>query len=343
VGILFDAGASLESGPNLDAAVTPDAGPSGMEDAGTPMDASTPGVGDAAAELDSGIPPPDAGTAPLDDSGFDGGASPIDSGPVIVDSGSEDSGVALDSGAAQDAGPICLDPHDEDGDGIGDSCDNCPTVPNADQFDVLELVPDGVGDACDPRPFDEGESIAFFDGFAGPGLDASWTQPRGIWSIDSDDAVQTSGAQVTTFLDHPTVVTGDFLVHMNGRHDAVYGTGRHTYNAAMRVGSDEIRYCGLELYDSGGDRLTYRSADGDGLFISHFAEFDVDPINVSEDRDIRMWTVGGTITCEVDGDASSRIGGTPSSAPTGGIGIRLTNTYARTHFIIVYQLGGAPP
>jgi hypothetical protein len=37
---------------------------------------------------------------------------------------------------------------DEDGDGVGDSCDNCPAVGNADQSD---LDGDGVGDACDGK------------------------------------------------------------------------------------------------------------------------------------------------------------------------------------------------
>jgi len=38
---------------------------------------------------------------------------------------------------------------DTDGDEVGDSCDNCPTVGNATQTD---LDADGLGDACDPCP-----------------------------------------------------------------------------------------------------------------------------------------------------------------------------------------------
>ncbi len=37
---------------------------------------------------------------------------------------------------------------DTDADGIGDACDNCPTVPNVAQTDS-EIPTDGVGDACD--------------------------------------------------------------------------------------------------------------------------------------------------------------------------------------------------
>jgi len=44
---------------------------------------------------------------------------------------------------------------DKDDDGIGDSCDNCPMVSNADQLDNdNDGIGDGVGDACNDADFD---------------------------------------------------------------------------------------------------------------------------------------------------------------------------------------------
>jgi hypothetical protein len=41
---------------------------------------------------------------------------------------------------------VCADPVDDDGDGLGNYCDNCPSVMNIDQYDENY---DGIGDACD--------------------------------------------------------------------------------------------------------------------------------------------------------------------------------------------------
>lgn len=43
------------------------------------------------------------------------------------------------------------EPVDQDGDGVNDSCDNCPANANADQTDSDG---DGAGDACDACPRD---------------------------------------------------------------------------------------------------------------------------------------------------------------------------------------------
>ena len=45
---------------------------------------------------------------------------------------------------------------DSDSDGVGDICDNCPSVVNADQKDTNK---DGVGDSCDPDIDGDGKFV----------------------------------------------------------------------------------------------------------------------------------------------------------------------------------------
>jgi hypothetical protein len=111
---------------------------------------------------------------------------------------------------------------DSDGDGIPDSLDNCPTIPNQAQNDkdgdgrgdACDLCPhiatvsdpdtdgDGIGDACDPRPTIPGDHLALFDGFYAPSDIAAWVPipADGNWEELPDHSVQqdsaTSGDQV---------------------------------------------------------------------------------------------------------------------------------------------------
>jgi hypothetical protein len=83
--------------------------------------------------------------------------------------------VAVVPDASIDAVPLAIDAfkcpggHDEDGDGFGDVCDNCPTIPNSDQLNVGEInankTADTLGDACDPRPAESGDRIALVEFF----------------------------------------------------------------------------------------------------------------------------------------------------------------------------------
>lgn len=68
--------------------------------------------------------------------------------------------------------------HDEDNDGIGDSCDVCPHVPDPTQVDSDG---DGVGDACDPEPAVARQRLVLFDPF----VDA-----RPGWELDATAAYE---------------------------------------------------------------------------------------------------------------------------------------------------------
>jgi hypothetical protein len=104
--------------------------------------------------------------------------------------------------------PACAG-HDEDGDGVGDACDRCPTVADPGQKDQGELdagnAPDGVGDACDPRPALGGDRIALFESYAVvPQLTFSTFGPV---SWDTSDALVLGGAGATGQARFDSIVT----------------------------------------------------------------------------------------------------------------------------------------
>ena len=70
---------------------------------------------------------------------------------------------------------------DEDGDGLGDNCDNCPGVDNADQAD---RDGDGIGDACDLCPDSEGSGEDPDGDGIGSACDLCPDSPGG--AVDSD-------------------------------------------------------------------------------------------------------------------------------------------------------------
>ncbi len=74
--------------------------------------------------------------------------------------------------------------HDEDGDGLIDICDNCPTYHNPQQRDADS---DGLGDACEAEDHELLSKLTFFDPFVA--IDDSWEASNDWSHLADDDAV----------------------------------------------------------------------------------------------------------------------------------------------------------
>jgi hypothetical protein len=126
-------------------------------------------------------------------------------------------GAGVPDAARPDARTIDADPAslDDDGDGVMNGSDNCPTTANANQANedadtfgnTCDVCPtssdnadgdaDGVGDACDPNPTTAGDQIMLFEGFDS-GIPAGWTA-TGSWTTSAGSllSVVTGGTQNT--------------------------------------------------------------------------------------------------------------------------------------------------
>jgi hypothetical protein len=115
--------------------------------------------------------------------GSDGQAGAPDGGVDGRGGGDQDGDGVAD---AIDLCPTLADPQqrDHDGDGRGDVCDRCPALPSTSDPDQDG---DGVGDACDPNPTATGDKrilwIGFYPEDAAQLADNSRWQRGGTWSI----------------------------------------------------------------------------------------------------------------------------------------------------------------
>jgi hypothetical protein len=114
----------------------------------------------------------------------------------------------LDGDGDVDTEPSCVPVgHDEDGDGIDDACDICPSYTDPDQTDTDH---DGLGDACE-WPMHSGvlQRVEAFESFDAPS--GHWTADSRNWSL-ADDSVTGSSRPTGVNALHQVVLGGAYSV-----------------------------------------------------------------------------------------------------------------------------------
>ncbi len=219
--------------------------------------------------------------------------------------------------------------YDEDGDGRGDVCDNCPHVANATQVDSDN---DTVGDACDPRPGSV-DHIILFEGFNKPSP-TGWVLPAG-WTIAGGTLIGDFSAVGSTSIAYydvamPADVSG--ITHLS----VVAGTGAVTApNGGVLVHLDPVTpafyRCGivttprLELAIQNGTTQTFLQQTNL-------------PSAAWTDSDLGVGDIGGAMTCRADhGGVEQQANGTDTTLTGNRIGLRVRESTVTFRYFVVMQ------
>jgi hypothetical protein len=199
---------------------------------------------------------------------------------------------ACDGGAdvGVDGNRVCAGTHDEDGDGLTDNCDNCPTVANPTQADTTEeavhAFADGVGDACDYRPGLAGDEIGALFTFADPAQANAWNGSG--WTI-ANETVTASGAASWT---SSRGEMGDGVIVV-ARVEAIDLTGGDLRVAIDGNGTNAGATCTLR-----GDQLVAEELSGSS------ANKPIGTIDIAQPFSLVAWrrvlTTGAEVACRVE-------------------------------------------
>jgi hypothetical protein len=326
----------------------PDSGADAPLDADASLDRTPPGSdaepdagSDASADVDAAVPPgPDTGPdirAPDADAGpRDADAPPpqpdADGGPGPID--------------VRDGGPTCWgtpSAHDEDGDGVVDECDNCPSVSNAGQADIGEVnaggSADGVGDACDPRPSAGGDSIFLFDGMNFTTLPSTWTNVTGLpWTASGTSLTPNSTATGQELERVFPSALGNYLSETAFTFTALTSNG----SASMPFRTNASRDgwgCAVGIVNSTGQIVLTQVTGGAGEAMPLTATI-ADPQVGSRYR-LLAGGYSTSLYCMIAG--GTRLNRSTTGSTSGESGIRASGSSATFEYLLVYRLGGTVP
>ena len=321
-------------------------------DAGTDVSVGTDATVDVtppSTDADTGVPPaPDVGddvAPPVPDV--------VDAGPPVADADADAPSPPADADAGsgtpdiRDSGPTCWgtpSANDEDGDGVVDECDNCPSVSNANQANVGEVnaggTADGVGDACDPRPAAGNDTIFFFDGMNFTSIPSTWTNVgAGSWTASGTSMSPTSTASGQELERSFPSALGNYLAETAFTFTALTTLG----SASIPFRTDASRNgwgCGVGINGSAGDLFLTQVTGGTGEANPSTATIPVP--GVGDRFRLLAGAYSTSLYCMIAG-GSARVNRSNSSSTSGESGIRASGVDATFEYFLVYRLGGTVP
>jgi hypothetical protein len=261
-----------------------------------------------------------------------------------AEGGASDSDAPAVADAGQDSGCIGSMPsHDEDGDGVLDGCDNCPSVPNADQTDQREiaagLAADGVGDACDPRPSLAGDAIVLFDSFVSVQIGTEWSVYSGTWQSKTDTLVETatSDSQQIDRITFPSAT--DYLVETRFTLDAL---PTFDSRATLTFRMDTLLHNGWGCAVSNRSLLAVSTIVGGDQGEMNPPQTAIPPPRVGDRFRLQAGAHGMNVFCLLP-DTGQQVTRTSLFNPNGVAGLRTHQAAATFEYLLVYRLGGPLP
>lgn len=332
----IDAATDPDAGAMMDAAADAALGDSALSDQADRAVADVVVAADALAEADSPRYDAEASAPESGGSISDGEAgAPPDIADVKMT-------VDADAGIKPDAGCVGSTTHDEDGDDVVDSCDNCPTVANSNQADIGEVnaggSPDGVGDACDPRPAAGGDSVLLFDPFTSGQIGSAWQVYGGTWQAGSDTISETATGTVQEIDRIGFGSTSDYLVETLVTLDAL-PTSESRATLVFRMNPSNHNGWGCAVMKN---VLIFSAITGGEAGESNPPSVSIPAPQVGSRYRIQAGGYGNNLYCMLP-STGYKVPRTNSSYPSGVPGLRSYSAASTFSYLLVYRLGGPIP